>query len=252
MKRIILSFFLIAATISTFGQSVQEQARKAYDDGNYKLAIELYETEVNTQKALGVESSDLYYNLGNAYFRYNQTAKARLYFERAQLLDPGDGDIGHNIEYLKTLTEDKIPVADTFFLKNWFHGLQNLFSSDGWAWIGVLFFVSFILCLFLFFFSKSLFIKKAAFYTGIVFIIIVVLANIFAYNQKDKIENRSTAIIMAASATVLSSPDVNGTEIITLHAGTKVRVSKEDRSWIEIEMDNGDIGWVQRDKIEII
>lgn len=233
-------------------ESVNTKAVEAYNAADFRSAISLLEAEMEEQKAKELESADLYYNLGNAHFRMNELAEARLYYERALLLDPGDRDIRHNIEFLMTKIEDKILVADTFFLSNWFTAVQNLFNSNDWANIAIGAFLLFMLCLVAFFFGRYVSMKKASFYMGIVSIVIVIFANVFSYRQKAKVEYRDTAIVMTGSASVLSSPDMNSKEIFTLHAGTKVYITKEDRNWLEIEIDNGSIGWIQREKIEII
>ncbi len=269
MKRIILSYLILLAAFATSyaqdsipavkkdsvavtGTSVAEQAAALYNEADFRKAIELLEKEKSEQLAKGLESSELYYNLGNAYFRVNDLAHARLNYERALLLDPGDRDTQHNIDYLSTKLEDKILVADTFFLSIWFNAVQNLFSANAWAKIAVVCFLLFISSLVAFFFSKLIIVKKTAFYAGIALIVIVIFANIFTFRQKEKIENRSTAVVMAGSAPMVSSPDINSKELTVLHAGTKVRVTKEDRNWLEIEIDNGTVGWMQKDKLEII
>ena len=273
MKRAILSYlFILFAFVTTYAQdsigiktdttttlvnaaakqNATDQITQMYNEGDFRKVIETLEKQKDIQKALGLESSELYYNLGNAYFRVNEIAKARLNYERALLLDPGDRDTRHNIDYIMTNIEDKIPVADSFFLSIWFNAVQNLYKSNTWANIGVVCFILFIGCLVLFFFSRLIFLKKLAFYSGIVLIIVVIFANIFSFRQKSKIEKRETAVIMAGSAAIISSPDINSKELTILHAGTKVTVTKEDRNWLEIEIDNGTIGWIQREKLEII
>lgn len=228
------------------------EAIAAYNEGHFRRAIEILETEKDAQLKNGLESSELYYNLGNAYFRLNELANARLYYEKALLIAPGDRDIQHNIDYLLTKTEDKILVADTFFLNTWFRAVLNLFGSNTWAVIAIALFIVFVASLVAFFFGRSILLKKTAFYIGIVSLVIVIFANVFAFKQKDKIENRDTAVIMVGSVPIVSSPDINSKELFILHAGTKVYITKEDRNWIEIEIDNGSVGWVQRDKIEVI
>ncbi len=192
-----------AADISGGDMSVNAQATAAYNERDYRHAIELLETEKKEQLAKGLESPALYYNLGNAYFRVNDLAHARLYYEKALLLDPGDRDTRHNIDYISTKIEDKILVADTFFLNIWFRAVQNMFSSDAWAVVAVVVFILFMVCLVVFFFSRLITIKKAAFYAGIVTLVIVILANVFAFRQKWKIETRDTAVVMVGSVTVL-------------------------------------------------
>ncbi|MBD8389473.1 tetratricopeptide repeat protein [Dysgonomonas sp. BGC7] len=227
-------------------------ATTAYNEGKFHEAIAILEKTGKEELAKGNESADLYYNLGNAYFRINDLANARLNYERALLLAPGDKDIKHNIDYLLTKVEDKILVADTFFLNIWFRVVQNILSSDGWAVLAIASFLVFIAGLVFFFFSKSIVVKKGAFYVGLVSLVIVIFANIFVFKQKNKIEHRDTAVIMVGSVPALSSPDINSKELFILHSGTKVSVTKEDRNWFEIEIDNGSVGWISRDKLEII
>lgn len=240
------------ADIADNKSSVNAEATAAYNDGHFRKAIEILEAERVDRLAEGLESPELYYNLGNAYFRVNELAEARLYYEKALLLDPGDRDTRHNIDYLMTKIEDKILVADTFFLSNWFNAVQNLFSSNAWATIAIVLFLLLAGCMAAFFFSRSVVLKKTSFYIGVVSLVIVIFANVFAFRQKKKVEYRDTAIIMAGSAPIMGSPDINSKELFILHAGTKIYITKEDRNWLEIEIDNGSVGWVQRDKIEVI
>ena len=100
------------------------------------------------------ESAQLYFNLGNAYFRDHQLGKAILNYERAHLLSPGDSDIRHNLRYANNYTEDRITPASNLFLTNWFNGVRDLYSSNTWARLAVIFFVLFIACVALFLFVR--------------------------------------------------------------------------------------------------
>lgn len=252
MKYIAALIFILSPLLGISAQSVAEQAEKSYQDGEFRKTIELLESEIKTQQEQGKVSPELYYNLGNAYFRVNEIPEALLNYERALLYNPGDKDIKHNIEYANTKIEDKILVADNFFLQIWFDGLQNLTTSNTWANLAIVFFLTFIGALIIFFFSPKLTIKKAGFYVGIVAFVLVIFANVFAYHQKVKLEKHNTAIIMAGSAPIVSAPNPTSKELFILHAGTKVVINKIDGSWYEIEIANGSIGWIQKDKLEII
>lgn len=252
MKQLLISFLIIISTFGISAQNVAEQAAKAYQEGDFRDAITLLEGEIKAQKEQGKVSSELYYNLGNAYFRVNEVPQAILNYERAQLYNPGDRDIKHNIEYAQTKIEDKILTADNFFLKMWFEGVRDLLPSNSWAVLSIVFFVLFIGSLFLFFFSAKLTLKKTGFYTGIVLFGLLIFTNVFAYTQKKNVENRDTAIIMAGSAPVVSSPNTTSKELFILHAGTKVTITKVDGTWYEIEIADGSVGWIQEDKFEII
>lgn len=253
MKRIIIiSLLLLSVNVISFANNAADEATAAYNKGDFSKAIELLEKEKDSQKAKGVESAGLYYNLGNAYFRNNDIDKALLNYERALLLNPGDKDIKHNIEYVSSLTEDKILVADKFFLADWLEALQHCLNANTWATTAIVSFLLLIGCLFLYFFGKNINIKKASFYAGIFLIAVIIFSNVFAFRQKDEIKHRTTAIIMSGAVNVKSSPDINSKDLFILHSGTKVKINKEDRRWLEIEITDGNVGWVQREALEII
>ena len=252
MKHIVALIFIILPIFGLNAETASEQAAKAYQDGNFRKAIEVLETEIKAQKEQGKVSPELFYNLGNAYFRVNEVPQALLNYERSLLYNPGDRDVRHNIEYAQTKIEDKILTADNFFLQMWFDGVQNQTTANNWAKWAITFFVIFVAALFLFFFSPKLNLKKAGFYAAIVCLVVVIFTNIFAYRQKNKIENRNTAIVMAGSAPVISAPNTTSKELFILHAGTKVVINKIDGGWYESEIANGSIGWVQKEKLEII
>jgi tetratricopeptide (TPR) repeat protein len=237
-----------------YAQTASPEAVKAYQEKKYSKAAELLQKEVDTHKKLGEESSALFYNLGNAYFRSDELAKAILYYERALLLDPGNKDIRHNIAYANTKVEDadKIAKTENIFIQNWFESLENVLSSDTWSMLAIIFFLLTMVCCFFFFFGKRIWIKKVAFYSGIGSLTLVVLFNLFAYLQLQDVTRKNTAIVMTPTAQLVSSPDEKSKVLINIHAGLKVRITKTDGEWYEVEIDNGTIGWIQADKLEII
>ncbi|MDO5663644.1 MAG: tetratricopeptide repeat protein [Bacteroidia bacterium] len=243
---------LLFCTTLSFAQSTVGSASEAYRSEDYKKSIQLYEQVVAQQISEGKESAEIYYNLGNAYFRNGETAKAILNYERALLLNPGDSDIRHNLRFARTRIEDKIDTSDSFFLTNWINGLKNLFSSNTWASIAIAFFIAFLVCIATFLFVRRMWIKKTTFYAAIVIFVFLIIANMFAFSQKNSRINRNTGIIMAASTSIMTSPDANSQELFRLHEGTKVKLNKTDGNWIEIEIANGSVGWTSKENVEII
>ena len=220
-------FFLLTLCLigSAYAQDTAlKEAEVAYTKEDYAKAIELYE---GILKSNG-ESAAVYYNLGNAYY-------ARF-----------------NLQMARQKTIDKIEPVGDFFLVKWFKSVENLGSADSWAKTGIVCFLLFIGCLILFFFSRWVRLKKIGFYLGILFIIMVVFANIFASDQKDEMINRKHAIVFAPTVTVKSSPDASGTDLFVLHEGTNVTVKSTLGEWSEIELEDGNVGWMPSKDIEKI
>ena len=245
-------FILTAILFATFNLSAQndllKQANEAYAKGDFQAAADSYEELLKTNG----ESAIVYYNLGNSYYKLNKVAPSILNYERALLLEPGNGDIRFNLEIAKLKTVDKIDPVGDFFLTEWFRDIQNLLSTNAWSNLSIVCFILLIVALFLFFFSRRVFIKKAGFYAGIILLVCIVFGNCFAYNQKNKLTQRNEAIIFAPTTTIKSSPDDSGTDLFLLHEGAKVRLKNKIGNWNEIETANGNVGWIKSSEIEVI
>lgn len=223
------------------------QANDFYSQGDFNKAIELYQQ--TTEEGV---SAEVYYNMANCYYRLNQIASAILYYERSLLLAPGDKDACFNLEITKLNTVDKIEPIGQFFITEGYNSIRDLFNTNQWSYGAITCFLLLIACLFLYFFSKKIFLKKIGFYSGVILLIFCLLANIFAHDQKKKLTNRNTAIIFSPTTTIKSSPNSSGTDLFILHEGTKVKVKNKLGEWYEIETVDGNVGWIKSSEIEII
>lgn len=224
------------------------EADSAYVRGEYQLAITDYEALL---KQGG--SAELYYNLGNAYYRTENITKAVLNYERALLLSPGDPDIRFNLQIARSKTIDKIvPESEMFFI-TWYHALVNLMSVDAWARMALISLALVIMLLLVYLFASRIWLRKVGFFGGILLLIVFVLSNLFAWQQKQNLLFRKGAIVTASSVTVKSTPAKNGTDLFILHEGTKVNITDGSmRGWLEIRIADGKEGWIERNKLEEI
>ena len=199
------------------------------------------------------ESADIYYNLGNSYYKTDNIAKAIVNYEKALVLNPGNGDIRFNLELAQSKTVDKVTPMSEVFLITWFKSLTNTMSEKGWAKMGIATFVLMLLCLALYFFGKKIVLKKIGIIAALCLLLVCILSNVFASFQKSKAQSHSTAIIMAPSVTVKSTPNEGGTDLFILHEGRKVNIKDNTmREWKEIQLEDGNAGWVPASVIEII
>lgn len=236
-------------TNTTYNRSESlQKASAAYSEGNFTKALESYEKLLKEEG----ESAEIYYNIGNCFYKLNKIASAILNYERALLLDPGNGDVRFNLEIAKLKTVDQIDPLKEFFLTEWIANLQNLLGTNQWAYLGLICFILLIGMLVLFFFSRKIILKKLGFYMGIALLVLTITSNIFSYKQKEKLTNRDTAIIFAPTITIKSSPDNSGTDLFPLHEGTKVKIKSKLGDWYEIIIADGNVGWIQSSYLEII
>ena len=224
------------------------EADSAYAQGHYQQAAKHYE-ELLKQ---GV-SVDLYYNLGNAYYRMDEMPRAVLNYERALMLSPGDRDVRFNLQMARSKTIDKITPESEMFFVTWYHSLVNFTSVDGWARLALITLALAIVLVLVYLFTEPVWLRKAGFFGAFALLAVFVVANIFAYAQKQSFVERSGAIIMAPAATVKSTPAKQGTDLFLLHEGTRVDITDGSmRQWKRIRVADGKEGWIETSQIEVI
>jgi len=246
-----IGFILVAQLIafSSFAaESLLQQAEQAYKTENYDQAVAMYDSILKIKGP----SAEVYYNLGNAYYKLGKIAPSIINYERALRQDPGDSDIRFNLNMANQRTVDKIEPVGEFFLKTWSEALQNKGALDSWAKLGVVCFLLFLLCAALYVFTRKVRLKQIGFFVGVLCLHVVFIANIFASQQKKKIIDHKAAIIFAPTVTIKSTPDGSGTDLFVLHEGTKVSVKSTLGEWKEIELVDGNVGWIPSADIQAI
>ena len=226
-----------------------DQANAAYEQGDWASAIETYEEIDN----LGLESPQLYYNIGNAFYRQGELAKSVLYYERALKLDPSFTDARFNLEHVNSILQDKIEVIPEFFLKEWMRDLSRTMSSDAWA-VTFLCMLGLTLALLLVFaLSSSVVWRRVGFFAGLVTLLLALAALSFSAWQKREYERHDEAVVMKTVTSVKSSPSSdNSTDLFILHEGTKVKVLENTGAWTNVALSDGRQGWMKTADIEII
>lgn len=249
MNRISIVLFALLLNVSVFAEpSLKVQADSAYVKENYLEASAIYEKVLEEG-----HSSDVYYNLGNCYYRLEKIGLAVLNYERALLLNPGDSHIRHNLDLARNKTLDKITPVGEIFIVTWYKSVINWLSVDQWANVGVVCFLLFLVMLGLYLFGKEIRLRKIGFYSALVLVVVCLASNIFAWNQKHILLNRNTAVVMKTSVNVKSTPSETGTDLFVIHEGTKVTITDPSmKGWKEIRLDDGKNGWIPTNCIEEI
>ena len=246
---LLVFYLLLTPSLLTPASAVTKaEADSSYVRGQYQQATTQYEALLK-QGA----SADLYYNLGNAYYRTENIPEAVLNYERALLLSPGDRDIRFNLQIARSKTFDKIVPESEMFFVTWYRSLVSMMSVDAWARTALVSLAITIILLLVYLFSERIWLRKAGFFGGVALLLLFVGANIFAWQQKKDLLNRKGAIIFAPSVTVKSTPAANGTDLFILHEGTKVVITDGSmKEWKEIRLADGKEGWIESKHIRVI
>lgn len=222
------------------------QANAQYAEGNYAEAAAQYEQVIADQP-----SAEAYYNLGNAYFKQGELAQAILAYERALRIEPSYKDAKHNLLFAQSRIVDNIEDTQSFFLSNWLKAIRNALNQQTWMILSIALFICMLIGFFLFAFSQTVWVRKTAFYTSLVALLISLVACINAGSLHHRDTARAEAIITQGIVNAKSSPDRSGTDLFTVHEGTKVVITETIGDWCCIHVGNY-IGWMPLAHLERI
>ena len=240
----ILSCLLVVTEISA-NEVAMSQFKKAntdYSNKAYQKAIEGYENILKT----GYQSTELYYNLGNAYFRNKELAAAILNYERALVNEPYNDDVQYNLKIANQRTVDNISTLYPVFFITWWGAFRDVLSSSTWAWLAVILFWLGIGGLIIWLMANTRNLRKGGFLGGISLLILSSFMIITAWQRYELERDSDAAIIFAQETLLKSSPDKESPDILQLHEGTKVELLDKIGGWYKVRLMNGEQGWLPK------
>ncbi len=229
-------------------QTLFQKANNAYSEGDYTAAKASYAEIIEA----GFTHPDLTYNLANSYFKLNEPIKAILYYEKTLKANPGHKDALHNLKLANSQTIDKIdalPTAAFADLQEW---ISTLISISTWTLLAFVFLLAALATTGLFLLGKSSKIKRLGLNLTLLMSVLWGLTVALGTAQKLESFREDSAIIFETSVHVKSEPTTNGSDLFVIHEGLKVRILQQQEQFVEIQLPDGNTGWVKRSALEVI
>ena len=120
---------------NVFSKDFDENFNKAnnyYNNSKYLESIKIYESIL----AGGWESSNLYYNLGNSYFRQNQIGQSIWAYNKALKMDPRNEDLIKNLSIAEAKIKDRIILPDEFYFVKVYGNFKSRYTLKEWLLVG--------------------------------------------------------------------------------------------------------------------
>lgn len=225
---------------------VLKKAEQAYKQKNYSLSIQLYNELIHQN----YYSAELYYNLGNAYFKNNQLGKAILYYEKAKKIKPSDDDINYNLPLAYSKTIDKIETRDNFFIEITKNNFLNQLNSDTLAYLSITLSVIALVFFAVFLFYRHH--KKFFLSVSVGLITTTIILYILGYAANQSHQNNQFAIVTQKEIKATNEPLPNAVLKFKLHEGTKVKIIQKVDTFYLIRLENAVEGWIDEKSVEII
>jgi len=250
MKRIILYIVFLMMSSVLLASNVDllvDSARNSFMQSRYVDALTIYDSICN----MGYSSSDLYYNMGNCYYRLSQVPQSIYYYEKALMLDPSNSDAEFNLNIVNRMLKQNVETLPVPFYSKWWASVLNLMSSDAWTILNIVMLLIFFVGFATFLFFRGIRIRKLGLSIAVISLFFFVFSAICAYNSSVRI-NQNRYGIMFEQSMVKSSPNADAVNSFEVCEGLKVLVSDSANGMYNIRLADGKEGWVDMLDIKML
>ncbi|MCU7492518.1 MAG: hypothetical protein ACM3UR_07280 [Bacteroidota bacterium] len=248
MSIILLVLFSMKFTYASEEENLMQKANSFYQQGSYDKAIEIYQKIVSD----GYSGKELYYNLGNSYFKVGMIGYAILNYEKAQKISPNDEDVAYNLKIANARTVDKIEAMPKIFLVRWWEELLNLFSVNGWTLFSYFVYLTFLAIIGWYFFARRQALQKWILISGLAFAAVFLLSIVILISRYNYDNGKEYAVVTQSSVTVKLSPDEHSGDAFIVHEGIKVSLEDKVDSWVKVKLADGKVGWLSEGEMKKI
>ncbi|MDD5839710.1 MAG: tetratricopeptide repeat protein [Bacteroidales bacterium] len=256
-KTIIATLALLILTLpASFAATAVQQADSAYNKKNFQDALYYYQAAAEKD---GV-SSDLYYNMGNTYYRLGDLGHAVLNYRRALALDPSNEEARLNLEFVRTKITDK-PEDDSTFLRNVHLKIVSWMSPDAWAWTSMGVFALMIGLIAIYLFAPSVNARKVGFFGAFVILFIFIYTLYVAWSSANAYNGNGRAVVTAPVTNLRSTPassNSSADKVVPIHEGTELIIldslaTPDDPKvplWYDVKINNTSRAWLPAADVE--
>jgi tetratricopeptide (TPR) repeat protein len=246
---IVVLFGLLTADVCTGQNAFFDEGNQLYQAGDFEAALERYAQILDD----GLESGELYYNIGNTYFKLGELGPAILYYERARRLMPSDDDLLANLELARSLTVDQVAPLPGFWLFRVVGWWVALLPRSALGWLVALAYLTAMTAIVVVILRPGTALAVWGRRLAITGATVTVVFGLNLAVRELGVGAAEEAVIMVEETEVQSAPSEDSAlQIFAVHEGTKVRIDRRSDLWIEIVLEDGKVGWVRADQLEPI
>src|SRR6266702_1247677 len=230
---VILTFSVLAQSDADFAKANQD-----YAQGNFKQAISGYKTLVGS----GQWSANLFYDLGNAYFRTGDLGRAILNYERALALER------HHPEATAKLQIARDEARALEILPSWPERYLQFASVNQYSiaaatafWLAIFAVVTLI-------FSRRRSVTVIAMLICCLLVFAAAVGAIFTFDRGSK--GRALAIVTGKDVQARLATADTANSVLALPAGSEIKVLSTRGDWMYAALPNDLRGWIQAKNAE--
>lgn len=245
---ITLCLFWVGQVFAQTPEQVFDQANQLYQQNKFTEARDAYESIARN----GFASGELYYNLGNSYYKTGDVGKAILNYERALRLMPNDDDLKHNLQLANLMITDKIEATPRLFIWDYWDGIKASLSINTLTWIVYCVFVFLVGSICIILLARTYQLRRLGLFGGSISTVVLILFVVLLMGKMGELNRADAAVVTAKLTTVKNSPDAKSSDAFVLHSGVKVTVTDGVNEWMKIRLADGKVGWMEKSDAEVI
>jgi len=245
-KGSIIVIFILLATLRCLAAEpynvLWQRGDQFYQQKEYDSAAYYFE-QIAAQKPWNAE---VYYNLGNTYYRLNRMGPAILNYERALRINPEYKEAKDNLVLAKSRVSNRIQNNNEIFFVQWWHFLTEGTKATMWTILSLIAFLSVLG------FSLVKRLRKGLSsippqLIGVLIVVWSVLLTLSFAASNNKVTSER-AVVMD-NDTPLMNNQHQGKPQILVPEGTTVELKGENNGWTEVQLPDGRTGWIQTSSI---
>ena len=237
---LIALLFCAGSALSALAQSDAEfaKANQQYAQGDFKEAIAGYEALVRA----GQWNANLFYDLGNAYFRTRDFGRAILNYERALALDQHHPEATANLQIARDESralELKLTRIERYLQ---FASINQYSIVAAVAcWLGILGLVALI-------FARR---RSAALISLLIFCLLICAVAVWAiHTLNNGSKGRALAIVTGNDVQARLATADTANSVLALPPGSEIKVLSTRGDWLYAALPNDLRGWIQTKNAE--
>lgn len=240
-------FILLFAAVFCLTNLARGQAEATFAKANADYAAKNYPTAIKGYESLvkaGHWSASVFYDLGNAYFRTDDTGRAILNYERALALQPAQPEAQANLR----LVRDQSRALE--LAPNWAEEHLAFLTTNQYAWLAAIAFwgAAFIL-------AGLIFARRRA--VVWIFCLVLLLAigggSVFAISAFEEGSNgRDLAVVTQDKVQARLATAENAGTVLVLPPGSEIKILSTRGAWSYAALPNDLRGWIPAESAELV
>lgn len=250
MKKIFAYITLSLLSLNMFSADVDalaDSAQNYFMQTRYAEAVVLYDSICR----MGYSSSDLYYNMGNCYYRLNEIPYSVYYYEKSLMLNPSNSDAEFNLNIANRSLKQVVEVLPKPFYERWGTAVLGIMGTDAWTIFNIIMLALVLAGIALYLFMGSIALRKLGFSVAVIAFVLFILTAICAYKSSVMITENNYAVVFEQSM-VKSSPNADAVNSFEIFEGLKVNVVDSANGMYNIRLADGKEGWIDANDVKLL